>query len=167
MVSEETSIKSMTMISSNNISQLKVDGNVAEKWRIWKQKFEIYMEANDLLKHSQQRQVAIFLNLIGDDCLEIYNSFGIERSKLDLQKLIQLFDNKFNPFKNVTVERYNFFTRMQNTDETIDEYITTLTNLSNSCEFSTLKESLIKDMFVIGIKDSKIKEKLLQEDIWI
>lgn len=138
--------------------------NPAESWRKWLQKFEIYSDANELHILQEEKQVAIFLNSLGDDGIEIFNSFNINRKSAKLRDVIQKFEGKFNPCKNITVERYNFFTRFQQNYETLDEYVTVLNNLSTSCEFNKLKEDLIKDMFVIGINNQQIKEKLLQEE---
>lgn len=68
--------------------------------------------------------------------------------------------------RNLTIERHNFFTRMQKPEETVDDFVTALKNLSFSCEFDLLQESLVRDMFIMGLNSSNtaIKEKLLQED---
>ncbi|XP_063539281.1 uncharacterized protein LOC134748426 [Cydia strobilella] len=159
---EERHEKEVSIIGS--IKPLKIDSQVPERWKIWKQKFEIYTEANKLDDFPETRKVAIFLNLLGDQGLTIFNSFSVDRKTATLKEVIDKFDAKFNPLKNLSVERYNFFSRQQNSDEEFEEYVTAITNLSNSCEFSTLKESLIKDKFVIGISDKKVKQRLLQED---
>lgn len=63
----------------NNLKPLYVQGNgdVATLWNKWKLKFLIYFEANNLETAPQSKQIAILLNCIGDDGLEIYNSFQI------------------------------------------------------------------------------------------
>ncbi|CAH0729861.1 unnamed protein product, partial [Brenthis ino] len=152
-------------IFMSGIKPLAVNnGNVSEQWRRWKQKFEIFCDANDIKKQDETKQVAIFLNTIGDYGIEIYNSFNIDRKNISLENLIKAFDEKFNPQSNITVERYNFFTRTQQIDESLDNYVTVLNNLAMSCEFNTLKDSLVRDMFVIGIQNSKIRESLLQQE---
>lgn len=45
--------------------------------------------------------------------------------------------------------------------ESLDEYVTILRNLAEECEFHTLKDSLVCDMFVLGTNNEKVKEKLL------
>ena len=52
-------------------------------------------------------------------------------------------------------------TRAQETSETIDQYVTTLKRLSNTCEFGTLRDALIKDRIILGVKSQKIRERLL------
>lgn len=112
----------------NNLKPFCVQGNgdVATLWNKWKQKFLIYFEANNLETEPQSKQIAILLNCIGDDGLEIYNSFQIADKESDtLTSIIQKFDSKFTPHKNITVERYKFFTKLQE-NKTLDEYVTIL-----------------------------------------
>ncbi|KAG5885346.1 hypothetical protein JTB14_014364 [Gonioctena quinquepunctata] len=46
----------------------------------------------------------------------------------------------------------------------IDDFLTDLKNKSLSCELDTLRESLVMDMFIVGLSNQAIKEKLLQEE---
>lgn len=153
-------------ILSMNMRPLVIENgdNAAEKWKQWKQRFEIFMDANEINNFPIAKQTAILLNVIGDEALKIFNSFNIDRKQTKVEDILKKFDEKFSPHSNVTVERYNFFTRMQRQDETLEEYLTVLTNLSTACKFETLQDSLIKDMLVIGIQNTHIKERLLQEE---
>ncbi|KAL4708241.1 hypothetical protein ACJJTC_013810 [Scirpophaga incertulas] len=150
-------------VIANNLKPLCVDGNVAENWRKWRQRYCIFCDANGINTFSEQKQIAILLNLIGEDGLEIYNSFGLDRKELTFNALLERFDQKFNARKN-TSGLSSVARASPRKDETIDEYVTIITNLSNSCEFNDLKESLLKDMFVIGIKNTQVKQRLLQEE---
>ena len=67
------------------------------------------------------------------------------------------------PRKNVIYERYIFHTRVQLEDESIDSFVTDLRLKSKTREFGELKESLIRDRLVVGIRDVKLKEKLLRD----
>ena len=57
------------------------------------------------------------------------------------------------------------FQAAQKSGETIDQYVTVLRKLSETCGFSTLKNSLIKDRIVLGICDTKTTERLLISDL--
>ena len=67
------------------------------------------------------------------------------------------------PRKNVIYERYVFHIRVQGEGETIYSFTTDLRLKSQSCEFGSLQDSLIRDRVVVGIRDSKIKERLLRD----
>jgi hypothetical protein len=59
----------------------------------------------------------------------------------------------------VTYERYIFFSRDMREEDSVDEYVTQLKQLSENCEFGTLSESLIKDRLVLGIRDKNVKDR--------
>ena len=44
-----------------------------------------------------------------------------------------------------------------------DAYVTDLKNKSSLCEFSTLKDSLFRDMIVFGIRSDEVRAKLLRD----
>ena len=58
-------------------------------------------------------------------------------------------------------KRYKFFSRAQESDEISDQYVTVLKKISETCEFVTLKNSLIKD--VLGINDATDKREIAQD----
>ncbi|CAB4009629.1 Hypothetical predicted protein, partial [Paramuricea clavata] len=97
--------------------------------------------------------------------LDVYDTFvwtavGDDKK---IAKVLEKFDEHYEPRKNVTYERYIFFTRAQETCETIDQYVTTLKRLSDTCEFGTLRNTLTKNRIVLGVKNQKIRERLLRE----
>ena len=64
---------------------------------------------------------------------------------------------------NVTYERFVFNTCDQQTHETIDEYVNKLRGLSETCEFGTLRDSLIKDRVVLRTKNKQVRVTLLNQ----
>ena len=56
-----------------------------------------------------------------------------------------------------------FFSRNQDSGESIEQYVKALKNLASTCEFRVLKESLIRDRIVFGIQDSSVRERLLRD----
>ena len=60
------------------------------------------------------------------------------------------------------VTKYNFFLRAQESGEAIDQYFIVLRQMSETCEFSKLNNSLLKDRIVFGISDAKTRERLLR-----
>lgn len=64
---------------------------------------------------------------------------------------------------NATYERYLFNKHEQESGESFDAYLTNLLSLAKTCNFGQLKENLIRDRIVIGIRDNSIRKKLLAE----
>lgn len=78
--------------------------------------------------------------------------------------LLKKFEDYCIPKKNVTVIRHRFNTRVQNSSESIDQYLTDLKLIAKNCEFEHLKDGLIRDRIVCGTNSSRVKERLLRED---
>lgn len=144
---------------------LSFDGNLKEKWALWKQKFELYMSAAGWDTKPGERQVAIFLNLIGDDGLEKFNTFEMSvEDKKSIEKVLAEFEKFCSPKANETVDRHIFFTRIQKSGESFSDYLTELKVLSATCGFGQLRDSLIKDRIVCGINDPEVRNRLLREN---
>ena len=73
------------------------------------------------------------------------------------------FEAYCTPVKNLSLHRFIFLSYRQVEGESFDQFVTTLRKLSSSCDFETLKDSLIKDMIIIGTRDKKLQEKLLSK----
>lgn len=146
-------------------NELSFQGNMAENWAFFSQKFKIYLKASNLDTETEDNKGYILLNRIGDRALKIYNNFSWRETddKTKCQKILKKFGEYFTPTKNVTYERYLFFTRNKKEDESYDSYVTELRQLASSCEFSTLTDSLIRDRLILGITDTAMKERLLRE----
>ena len=139
-----------------------MSGNLSENWKFWKQKFTNYLNATELAKKEETTKVAQLLTLIGDEGLRIYNTFQREEDKTEtLKDILKKFEDHFNPQKNLTYERFKFLTCRQKEGQTMDQFTTELKGLSLSCEFEGLKDSLIRCILIIGLKNQNIREKLM------
>jgi len=80
-------------------------------------------------------------------------------TKLDI--LFAKFKKYCKPKQNVTVERYQFNTCVQKTDETIDQYVKELKLRAENCSYGDLEDQLIRDHIVCGTKSEIVKKHLL------
>lgn len=139
-----------------------LSGGLYDMWTKWKRNYEIYTKACEITKKPADVQYNIFLHVVGEQCREILEQ-GEESIKTVDGALKKLEDN-FKCKKNVTVERHKFFSREQKEGETIDQYVFELRRLSQSCNFNTMNEELIKDRLVCGVISANIRERLLREE---
>ena len=70
------------------------------------------------------------------------------------------FENYFIAKRNVIYERAKFNVRIQNESEPVESFITDLHCLAEHCEFGTLKDQLIRDRIVVGLRNKQLSEKL-------
>ena len=145
------------------IGPLSLEGNVSENWRRWIQRWELYVKASGADKKPEATQCAIFLHTIGQDAIDVYNTFAFTEADTDkINPIIRKFEEHCAWKKNLTYERYKFNTCVQD-GRPFDAFLVDLVNKSKTCEFGELRDSLIKDRIVCGIDDSDLRERLLRD----
>ena len=75
---------------------LRLDGaNLEDSWQRWRQKFDNFLKASGAMNKPDDVQLAILLHVIGDEALDIYNTFVFAES--DKGKISPVFD-KFEAY---------------------------------------------------------------------
>ena len=140
---------------------------VSEKWMRFKRAWKSYALAMELSEKSQPVQVATLLTIIGEDAREVFSTFtswATEGDENKIDPVIAKFEEYCRPRKNIPFERYCFNRRQQEAGETYEQYRTALRKLSQTCEFQTITpEELLRDRLLFGIRDDKVRERLLRE----
>ena len=135
---------------------LSFEGNVAENWRAFESE---YSDKND------RTRAYILLNLAGKDAIEkaktftyaaeVRNEDGDIIQAAESRESVAVLKAKFrelcNPLTNVIIERHKFNTRFQEASEPVQNFITALKILADTCEFGILKDSLIRGRIVCGV----------------
>ena len=73
---------------------LILDGYIAENWRQWKQRFEIFSLATGLSEKDAKIRATMFLHVARPEALEVYNTFAWHSAedKCKLDKIVVKFD---------------------------------------------------------------------------
>ena len=140
--------------------------NMAENWKVWKQMWNNYVIIAKLGTQPPEYKVALFLHCIGVDALKIFNGFQFDtpEDRNNLSKIIEKFDQYTIGELNEAFERYNFNSRNQEENESIDAYVTALRTLAKTCNFcDCLRDSILSDRIVLGVRDKHTRKRLLQE----
>ncbi|XP_052746964.1 uncharacterized protein LOC128199832 [Bicyclus anynana] len=150
-------------------AELTVEGGPAARadaWRTWRRLFLVFLKASGVAKEPADVQASLLINLIGPAGYDVYTTFSYVKDEKedDIECLLKKFDEHFGTKPNVTLARFKFFTRNQDTSETIDQYVTSLRLLSQHCEFMQLRDSLIRDRIVCGISNTTVRDRLLRTD---
>lgn len=95
----------------------------------------------------------LFLHVVGDEAFTFE-----EGESSNLQPIMDKFERFSIEKRNVTYERHLFFTCMQKSGETVDQYVMELRHRSKMYKFGELTDSLIKDRIVCGIPDNGLRE---------
>ena len=133
----------------------------ASSWKKWLKQFKIYYQATELKKKENETQIAVFLNIAGPDASEVFDTLNLTPNSID--DALEAFNEHFEPQQNQVFERYKFWSRDLQEDESLIDWITDLKIKAASCNFDTQTDALIRDKIVFGVKDHQLKERLLRE----
>lgn len=138
----------------------------ADAWKRWKTQFKLFLKASGVHKEEIGVQASLLINLIGPEGFDVYETFTYETEtdKDDVNVLIKKYDEYFGVKHNITLARYNFFTRNQEIGESISQYVTALKLLCKNCEFKILEDELMRDRIVCGIKNAVVRDRLLRTE---
>ena len=139
------------------------DFRQTEEWPKWSRPFQRFRNASGLAEKSEEEQVNMLIYNMGDEGYDILNILGLseaDRKKYDTA--FGKFENYFTARRNVMFEWAKFNNRIQQQEELVDNFITSLYSLAKNCGYGSLKEEMIRDR--LGLKDGKLAEKLQLEN---
>lgn len=149
----------------NKPGPLILDAQAAENWRKFRMRFEIYLVATEKDKKSDKLKVNLLLNCAGSEAIEEYSHFTYdeEESPESYEVVCTKFEQLCKGAKNVIYERLVFNKRCQKEGERIDALVSDLKRLALTCEFGSLKDSLIRDRIVGGVQSDELRGELLKK----
>ncbi|KAJ8888505.1 hypothetical protein PR048_007996 [Dryococelus australis] len=121
------------------------------------------MIASGTSKKPYAVKVAIFLNIVGEDSVEIFNTFNLpDEARNDYKEVIKAFENYIRPRRNVPYERFLLYSRKQKEGEPFQQLITDLKTLVRSCEFDDQVNDIVRDCIFMGVCDKILQKEMLQ-----
>ena len=135
--------------------------SLPDEWPKWIRRFDRFRCASGLSKREEENQVHTLIYSMGEEADDILSSF--ELSVAD-QKKYETVKGKFESYfvkrRNTIFERAKFNQRKQEEGETIDEFILDLHRLAEHYAYGVLREEMIRDRIVVGLRNSGLSEKL-------
>lgn len=133
--------------------------------RNWLEAFEDYYDLSTS-KPDDAHKCKSLLSIAGLQVRSLVKGFEPQPSTYNEMK--DMIMHHVQPFKSISIERHKFLTCFQLSNETINEYVSRLKNLVTTCSFNddtidTIPNQLIRDQLIIGIRNKKITEALLQQ----
>ncbi|EZA47292.1 hypothetical protein X777_16444, partial [Ooceraea biroi] len=132
-----------------------------ETWPKWIKRFERYISVTGLSDKSEQDKINLLCYTMGEKSEEVMiQVMPSITASTRFAEVKAKFDAYFSPKRNVIFERYKFNSRVRETGETVDSFVTALHSLAETCEYGVLRNDLIRDRIVIGIRDTRASERL-------
>ena len=105
------------------------------------------------------------LSIIGSEAYEVLRNLlapDLPQTK-DSKVLTDTLKKPYSPKPLIIAERFHFYRRTQQAEESTAEFEAALRKLSLHCEFETHLEEALRDRFVCGLKNEAVQKRLLGE----
>jgi len=131
-----------------------------DDWPRWRRRFQQFREASGLAAEGDTKQVSTLLYCMqtAEDVLTSTDITEDDKKKFD--SVIAKFDSFFKVRKNVIFERARFNRRSQEDGESAEEFITSLYQLVENCEYGALQDQMIRDRTVVGICNQALSQRM-------
>ena len=141
-------------------------------WSSYRERIGFYFQANGITVDSEQKSLLLWS--VGDQVYNLLVSLlapqRLTDTELTYKKLIEVLDKHYDDTKNIMTSTYNFFSCYQKNGQTFTEWKAELYDKVRRCGFTTSCladkpiDRAIRDMYVIGIRNPKIRQALLKEE---
>lgn len=128
-------------------------------WSYFIRCFENYLA---IISAPVEAKLPLLQNSLGPDGLLIFD--GLSEPKDTYSAAIDRFKSYFTQKSSVLLHRKTFFESRQGQTETATEFACRLRRLAAECKFSAGEKELLRDIFVFGIYNDILGERLLAED---
>lgn len=133
----------------------------SEDWKSWITRFERFRIASELSEKTERTQVNTLIYSMGPQAEDLLESFGLtDGNKKKYEPVKKKFQEYFAIRTNIIFERAKFNQRKQEPGESVDCFIASLYAMVDYCSFGAMKDELLRDKIVIGIRDTRLSEKL-------
>ncbi|TGZ47074.1 Uncharacterized protein DBV15_11946 [Temnothorax longispinosus] len=98
--------------------------------------------------------------------INISEQYIIRKTLYKILEMLKDDQEAFTQVKNIAYETLKFFNRMQQKGEKCDSFLAEIKKLSQTCEFGTMADRVVRDRIILEIKDKVLQERLLRvEDL--
>ena len=154
------------------------DNKIFDRFQIWKEKVEMIF-SSALLENTPEQKVAYLRYWMGDQGIPLVKKWtalgkldfsnpteGRERpisSGFILQNYWKLLEAEFKPKGNKLLSVIELWTRSRQGSKTLNEWLTYVYNLVESCDYGDSNDRIIRDVLIIGCNSDKAKDKIVRQ----
>ena len=151
------------------------DNKIFDRYQIWKEKVELIF-SSALEESSSKQKVSYLRYWMGEQGIPLVKKWTA-LGKLDfscseedalssgyiLQNYWNLLDAEFRPKGNKLLSVIELWTRSRQGSKTLNEWLTYVYNLVESCDYGDSSERIIRDVLIIGCNSDKAKDKIVRQ----
>ena len=134
--------------------------NAAKLWRHWLATFENFLES---IRTENLNRLVVLTNYVSADVYELFCDAA------DFDTALAILQNVYARAPNEVYARHALYSRKQQAEESLDEYVQALKSLSKDCNYRQVsavqnREEAIRDTFIRGLQSGSIRQRLLENE---
>ena len=133
--------------------------SLSQRWKNWTKRFQTYIAAMNITEDKQKR--ALLLYQAGEATQEIFETLA--GTGEDYATAQEKLDAYFSPKKNVDYQIFQFRQAVQQSGETMDQFVTRLRKLAATCEFHDVSKE-IKSAVIQNCQSKRLRRYALREE---
>ena len=151
------------------------DNKIFDRYQIWKEKVELIF-SSALEESSSKQKVSYLRYWMGEQGIPLVKKWTA-LGKLDfscseedalssgyiLQNYWNLLEAEFRPKGNKLLSVIELWTRSKQGSKTLNEWLTYVYNLVETCDYGDSSERIIRDVLIIGCNSDKAKDKIVRQ----
>lgn len=127
---------------------------------VYLERFELFAKANGI---DDGKKLEVFLTMIGEKAYVTLRSLLLPKTPTevkyeDAKKVLQ---QHYALKRSVVTERYHFYRRNQESNETIAQFLVELKRLAATCSFGNFLQEALRDRLIAGLRSDTIRCRLL------
>ena len=151
------------------------DNKIFDRYQIWKEKVELIF-SSALEESSSKQKVSYLRYWMGEQGIPLVKKWtalgkldfsSSEEDDLSSGYIVQnywnLLEAKFKPKGNKLLSVIELWTRSKQGSKTLNEWLTYVYNLVESCDYGDSSERIIRDVLIIGCNSDKAKDKIVRQ----
>ena len=131
----------------------------SQDWVYFARQFANYLL---IVKADEGQKLPLLLNCLGRDGTDIFD--GLADPKSTYADILEQFQKHFDCRTSVLIKRKAFFEARQTSTESATNFACRLRRLAKDCNFGMNQADLLRDIFVCGVYNDCLGERLLAED---
>lgn len=146
-----------------NIQPFRTNSNpfqTGKDWIAWKNNAERQFRYFQIATPQDKKDGLLIFG--GDELVRIEENTPDDGEGTVYEKLIRKLDAAFLPTQNSTFARYQFKQLFQKEEETVNDYLVRLREVSKYCNFAD-EEDQLRDQLVHSMRDDRLKKKALSK----
>lgn len=138
--------------------------DAVDTWNAFKIRLEAFFEGHDLTDSTaEKKRRALMVSALSTRTITVLSSRCAPQKLNDLtySEVVQLLDDHFDPKPNEIAQSYKFFTRNQQPEESVKDFVVAIRRLADSCNFGSVLDRMLRDRIVCGVRNPDVRRTLL------